>query len=105
MNLRSAKLFGYLVWRKCSVTDLCGHSNSQQGGGGQWARDLVGESHDQRDKICWAANNAHFFHGISDHKDQFLSPVVRALHLSYSLLFEEIPVAHTGFPYTFLIAF
>lgn len=30
--------------------------------------------------MCWAVNNAHFFHGISDHKDRFLSPVVKALH-------------------------
>lgn len=36
-------------------------------------------------------NNKHFFRGICDHKDRFRAHAVL-------LLFEEIPVAHTGFP-------
>lgn len=38
-------------------------------------------------------NNKHFFRGICDHKDRVRTPMVKPV-----LLFEEIPVTHTGFP-------
>lgn len=60
---------------KCNVTDLCGHFG-QPSRRGQWTQDLRGITGPEETNQLGCEQCTLF----SDHKDRFLSPVVRALH-------------------------
>lgn len=76
---------------------MCGHFG-HSARRGQWAKDLGGESQDQEEqKLCWAVNNVYTF------SMAFLITKPSSSHPWWRLCtravpFEEIPVAHTGFP-------
>ena len=83
---------------KCSVMDLCGHFG-QLAQWGQWASDLVGESQDQKNKKCVRLWTMHTFSmAFLITKTGSSLPWWSLCTRAVLLLFEEIPVAHTGFP-------
>lgn len=82
---------------KCGVMNLCGGILAVSKGSRN-LRPCRWVTRPEEQKTCLAVNNAQYFQHISHHKDQFLSPVVKLCTCAVLLLFEEIPVAHTGFP-------
>lgn len=75
--------------------DLCGHFGHKGSVSLRPCRWITGP---EEQKMCQAVNNAHFFMAFVITKTSSYLPWWSLCTRAVLLLFEEIPVAHTGFP-------